>query len=158
MTLYEMTNSTRILYEMLSNGDIDEKTFADTVEGMGTEEKLENYCKIIRQLEADAEAYKNEKDRLYKKQQSTEKSIARMKTAIVEFMHAKNEKKSQAGVFTVSLSTSKAVNVIDENKVPACFLVEQSPKIDKKAIRELLMAGGGVAGCELKENEGVRIK
>lgn len=158
MTLYEMTTGAMQLYEMLASGEIDEKTFNDTLEGMGADEKLENYCKVIKQLEADETAFKAEKDRLYKKQQAAAAAITRMKNAIADFLHAKGETKSKAGVFTVALSTSKAVSIADEKKVPARFLVEQSPKIDKAAIRAELMAGGEVAGCELKINEGVRIK
>lgn len=158
MTLYELTTAAAQLYELLSSGEIDEQTLNDTLAALGSEEKLESYCKVIRQLEADAEALKAEKDRIYKKQQATENSIARMKSVIAEFLKSHDAKKSTAGIFTVSLSESKAVNITDENKVPARFLVEQPPKIDKSAIRAELMAGGDVEGCELKINEGVRIK
>ena len=140
-TLYEMTTNAHALYDLLTSGEIDEQTFNDTLEAMGTEEKLESYCKVIRQLEADAEALKTEKDRIASKQKSVENSIARMKTAIAEFMKAQNSTKSSAGIFTVAISTSKAVNVVDETKIPARFLVEQAPKIDKSSIRAVLMAG-----------------
>lgn len=158
MTLYELTTAALNLYELMTSGEIDEKTLTDTLEAMGAGEKLESYCKIIRQLEADAEAFKAEKERLYKKQQTTEKSIARMKALVAEFLKAQSTKKSAAGVFAVSLSESKAVNITDESKIPARFLVEQAPKIDKAAIRAELMAGGEIEGCELQINEGVRIK
>ena len=158
MTLYELTTAATNLYELMTSGEIDEQTLTDTLEAMGAGEKLESYCKIIRQLEADAEAFKAEKDRLYKKQQATEKSIARMKELVAVFLKAQNTKKSTAGIFTVALSESKATNIIDESKVPARFLVEQAPKIDKAAILAELKAGNIVEGCELKINEGVRIK
>lgn len=158
MTLYEMTANATMLYELLSSGEIDEQTVADTMQAMGADEKLESYCKLIRQFEADAAALKAEKERIAEKQKSCENSITRMKSAIVEFMHAQNTEKSAAGIFNVALSKSKAVNITDENKVPARFLVEQAPKIDKAAIRAELMAGGEIEGCELKVNEGVRIK
>ena len=157
-TLYEMTSNAHVLYDLLTSGEIDEQTFNDTLEAMGTEEKLESYCKVIRQLEADAEVLKSEKDRIAKKQKSVENSIARMKTAIVNFLYAQNTEKTSAGIFTVAISKSKAVNVVDESKVPVRFLVEQAPKVDKKAIMELLKNGETVEGCELKINEGVRIK
>lgn len=157
-TLFEMTSAAANLYELLTNGDIDEQVFNDTLEAMGAGEKIESYCKVIRQLEADAEMYKAEKDRLYKKQQASENAIARMKNAVTEFMKITDIKKCQAGVFNVALSESKAVNITDENAIPARFLVEQAPKIDKAAIRAELMAGGEIAGAELKKNTGVRIK
>jgi hypothetical protein len=153
-----MTASAEALYELLTSGEIDEQTFLDTLEAMGTEEKLESYCKVIRQLEADAEMFKAEKERMAKKQKVAENSIARMKTAIIGYLKAQNTDKSSAGVFTVALSTSKAVNITDESKVPVRFLVEQAPKIDKDAIRRELVDGGVIEGCELQINEGIRIK
>lgn len=158
MNLYEMTAAAASLYDLLTNGEIDEQTFNDTLQAMGTEEKLESYCKVIRQLEADAEALKAEKEKIDAKKKTVENSIARMKSAVLDFMSVQNVKKSKAGIFTVSTSESKAVNISDENKVPARFLIEQAPKIDKSAIRAELMAGGEVEGCEPKINTGVRIK
>lgn len=158
MNLYEMTTNAMALYELLISGEIDEQTFNDTLEAMGTEEKLESYCKVIRQLEADAEMLKAEKERIANKQKVAENSIARMKTAIANFMHAQNTDKSSAGIFSVALSTSKAVSIVDESKIPVRFLVEQAPKIDKAAIRKELLAGEEIEGCELQINEGVRIK
>jgi hypothetical protein len=158
MNLYEMTTNALALYDLLSVGEIDEQTFNDTLSAMGVEEKLESYCKVIRQLEADAEMFKNEKDRLAQKQKVAENSIARMKSAVTEFLHAQGSTKSSAGIFTVALSTSKAVNIVDESKIPERFLVAQAPKIDKSAIRKELMSGATIEGCELQENEGVRIK
>ena len=146
------------LYDMLSTGEIDEQTFNDTLAAMGVEEKLESYCKVIRQLEADAEMFKNEKERIEKKQKVAENSIARMKKAVADFLHAQGTEKSTAGVFTVALSTSTKVNVVDETKIPKKFFIKQEPKLDKSSILKLLRNGEKVKGCELQENEGVRIK
>lgn len=158
MNLFEMTAAAHQLYDLLTSGEIDEQTFTDTLQAMGTAEKLESYCKVIRQLEYDAEMFKAEKDRIEKKKKAVENSIDRMKKAVADFMNAQGTKKTAAGTFTVALSTSKAVNILDERKIPVRFLVEQAPKIDKSAIRAELMAGAEIEGCELQINEGVRIK
>jgi hypothetical protein len=158
MFLYEMTVATKQLYELLANEEIDEQTVADTLEAMGVEEKLEGYCQVIRQYEAEKEMYKAEKERIEKKIKVTDNAINRMKKAVIEFMKVSGSTKSTAGTFTVALSTSKAVNILDENKIPVRFLVEQAPKIDKSSIRAELMSGAEIEGCELQVNEGVRIK
>lgn len=158
MFLYEMTVATKQLYELLANDEIDEQTIADTLEAMGVEEKLEGYCQVIRQYEAEKDMLKAEKERIDKKIKVSENAINRMKKAVMEFMKASGSTKSSAGTFTVALSTSKAVNILDESKVPVRFLVEQPPKIDKSAIRQELMSGAEIEGCELQINEGVRIK
>lgn len=158
MNIFEMTVAANQLYDLLTSGEIDEQTFNDTLQAMGTEEKLESYCKVIRQLEADAEMLKAEKERIDKKIKVAENAVNRMKKAVMEYMKASGSTKSTAGTFTVTLSTSKAVNILDESKVPVRFLVEQAPKIDKSAIRQELMSGAEIEGCELQVNEGVRIK
>ena len=158
MFLYEMTVATKQLYELLANEEIDEQTIADTLEAMGVEEKLEGYCQVIRQYEAEKEMLKAEKERIDKKIKVTDNAVNRMKKAVIDFMKASGSTKSTAGTFTVALSTSKAVNILDESKVPVRFLVEQAPKIDKSAIRQELMSGAEIEGCELQINEGVRIK
>ena len=158
MFLYEMTVATKQLYELLANEEIDEQTVADTLEAMGVEEKLEGYCQVIRQYEADKDMLKAEKERIDKKIKVSENAVNRMKKAVIEFMKASGSTKSTAGTFTVALSTSKATKIVDESKVPVRFLVEQPPKIDKSAIRQELMSGAEIEGCELQINEGVRIK
>lgn len=158
MFLYEMTVATKQLYELLANEEIDEQTIADTLEAMGVEEKLEGYCQVIRQYEAEKDMFKAEKERIEKKIKVTDNAINRMKKAVIEFMKVSGSTKSTAGTFTVALSTSKAVNILDENKIPIRFLVEQAPKIDKSSIRAELLSGAEIEGCELQVNEGVRIK
>ena len=158
MNLYEMTVAASELYDLLTNGEIDEQTFEDTLSAMGTEEKLEGYCKIIRQLEADAEMLKAEKDRIEKKKKTVDNSIDRMKKAIIDFLKVQGTDKATAGTFSVALSTSKAVNIVDEKKVPKKYFIKQDPKLDKMSIRDLLLKGEAVKGCELQINEGVRIR
>ena len=158
MNIFEMTVAANQLYDLLTNGEIDEQTFNDTLQAMGTEEKLESYCKVIRQLEADAEMLKAEKERIENKKKTVDNSIGRMKKAVIEFMKASGSTKSTAGTFTVALSTSKATKIVDESLIPKKYFIKQEPKIDKKAILEMLKSGAKVKGCELQINEGVRIK
>ena len=158
MNIFEMTVAANQLYDLLTSGEIDDQTFNDTLQAMGTEEKLESYCKVIRQLEADADMLKAEKERIDKKIKVSENAVNRMKKAVIEYMKASGSTKSTAGTFTVALSTSKATKIIDESLIPKKYFIKQEPKIDKKAILEMLKSGAKVKGCELQINEGVRIK
>ena len=158
MYLYEMTVATKQLYELLANEEIDEQTIADTLEAMGVEEKLEGYCQVIRQYEAEKDMLKAEKERIDKKIKVSENAVNRMKKAVMEYMKASGSTKSTAGTFTVALSTSKATKIVDESLIPKKYFIKQEPKIDKKAILEMLKSGAKVKGCELQINVGVRIK
>ncbi len=158
MNLYEMTAAASELYALLTADEIDEETVKDTLEAMGVEKKLENCCIVIRELEADVEKFKKEKDRLAARQKTAENGVKRIKSSMIDFMQAMGAQKSKAGVFEIALSSSKAVVINSEADIPVRFLVEQPAKIDKAAIRSELMSGGEVAGAELQTNTGVRIR
>ena len=158
MNLYEMTETAKYLYRLLEDGEIDEQTVTDSLEGLGVGDKLEDYCKVIRQFEADAEAYKAEKDRFAAKQKNAEKSVERLMERIKNYLAATGEDKKKCGVFDIKLSTSKKVEIVDEAKIVAEFKKPQPDKIDVAAIRAVLMNGGEVAGAVLQINTNIKIK
>jgi hypothetical protein len=125
---------------------------------MGAEQKLEAYCQIISQLNADIEMYKTEAARIAARKKTAENSVERMKEAILTYLKQSGQTKSKAGTFTVAVSTSKSVYVADETKLPPQYLIAQPPKVDKIGIREALNKGNAVEGAELVEKEGVRIR
>lgn len=158
MTLYEMTAEATYLYDLLCNGDIDEQTVNDTLESIDVQGKLEDYCKVIRQFEADAEMFKTEKDKLAAKQKRAEAAVERLEAAMLAYMGATKQDKATCGVFDIKVKQSKAANIVNEAAVPDAYKVEQAPKIDKAAIRKALMAGEIVEGAELKINYSINIK
>ena len=158
MTLYEMTAAALELYAMLGAEEIDEDTVNDTLEAMGVGDKLEDYCKVIRQFEADAEAFKAEKERFVAKQKRAENAVLRLKGAVKAYMTATGKTKEQCGVFDVKVSQSKAVNILDEAAIPEAYRVPQPDKIDKAGLRKALMAGEAITGAELTVNENISIK
>lgn len=158
MNLYELTAAAYSLQEMLESGDIDEQTLNDTLEAMGGDEKIENTCKVIRNLEAQAAAFKAEKERLTERQKTAENGAKRLKQALLEYLIATHTKKRSAGLFVVSVGTSKAVNILNEDELPDSYLVPQPAKIDRVAIGNALKSGAEVPGAEYSESHYLRIK
>jgi hypothetical protein len=158
MTLYEMTQSAQTLYDLFESGEIDENVVNDTLEGMGANLKLEDYCKVVRQLKADSECIKAEIDRMKKKQSSLENSIKRLNSAIIAYLDVVGKTKEKAGIFTVSATKTKSVNIVDESALPKEFLIPQPSKVDKASIRKKLMANETVSGAELQINRSIQIK
>ena len=158
MTLYEMTKSANELYNLLCSDEIDEQMFVDTLEAMGTGEKIESCCKVIKELEADADKLKKEIDRLIAKKKVAENGVTRIKESIVAFLKATGKTKDQTELFKVSISTSKSVEIIDESKIPAEYIKPAKVEFDKAAMRKVLMADGQIDGATLKEKEGLTIK
>ena len=157
-TLYEMTAQASELYELLQNDEIDEQTFADTLEAIGTEEKVEGYCQVIKELQADLDKFKTESDRLAARMKTTKNGIDRLKNSLLAFLSASGQSKVKAGTFSVSVGASKQTNIIDENLIPAEFKIPQPDKIDKKAIKDAIEGGNIVEGAEIVINESVRIR
>lgn len=158
MTLFEMTQNTAALYDLLQQEEIDEQTFNDMLESFGTEEKIEGYCQIIKQLTADEEMFKAELDRLKSRKDSLSKSIDRMKKALQSNLEVRNETKIKAGTFTVSIRESQAVSILDIDKLPQEVKTPQPPKVDKNLIKAMLKDGIKFEGAELVTNRSVSIR
>lgn len=157
-TLYEMTEVARQLYDLFENEEIDEQTLQDTLEGIGVDGKLEDYCKVIRQLEADAFVYKTEKLRFGEKQSRAEKSVERMKAAIAKYFEAIGSTGEKAGVFDIKLRKSEQVVVDDILKVDDSYLRYKAPEPDKTAIKKAIKAGIVLEGVHIEEKNNVNIK
>lgn len=158
MNLYELTQNAMNLQNMLESGEIDEEIFNDTLSSMGIEEKAENVCKMIRNLEARAAAFKEEKDRLAKRQSQCENGAKRLKESLLIHLTALDKTKMDAGLFSVTKCATTSANIVDENSIAPNYLVPQPPTIDKRQILADLKAGMAVPGAELSKTEYVRIR
>ena len=143
------------LYEMLQADEIDEQSYNDTMEGIGADEKLEDYIYVIKQYEADNVAIKTEIDRLKTNKEKNDKAIERMKKAVVDFMNATGQKKANAGTFKLSLRKSESTLITDETKIPSEYLIPQPPKVDKAAIKKAIKNGINVDGAVIEIKESV---
>ncbi len=156
-SLYELTSAAEQLYTLLTDG-ADEQAIHDTLEAMGASEKLESYAKIIRQLEADINDYKDEKEFLSKKQRRAEKNVLRMKEAIKDFMQVSGWSKTKAGVFNIRLTVGESAQIVNEELLDPSYFIPQPPKLDKVAVRAALLAGEKMSGAVLVQSQGVCIK
>lgn len=157
-TLYEMTEQARQLYALLQADEIDAQTFTDTLDAMGAAEKVEGYCQIIKQLQADADMFKGEIERMTARKKTAENGVERMKAALLDFMQQSGQDKVKAGSFAVSTAATQAVSITDESKLPPEYFIPQPAKVDKAGIKKALKDGAAVDGAELVTNWGVRIR
>lgn len=157
MTLYEMTDAARYLYDLLESGEIDPQTVADTLESIGADEKCDSYCRIIRQLQADVDALNAEKVRLDAKKRTAENAIERMKGALLAFAEASGGKVKTA-LFSVSTRSSVKTEILDPDAIPAAYKVPQPDKIATAEILKALKAGETIPGAALAESVYVVIK
>lgn len=142
MTLYEITGELLELQNMIEEG-ADPDIVNDTIESVefDLEQKAEGYVMVIRNLEAQAKAIKDEEKRLREKRLSAENGIERLKKRLFDSMNATGKKKLNAGVFTLSVQKNGgALPVIidaDVENMPKEML-KMVIQPDTKRIAELL--------------------
>lgn len=158
INLYEVSGAVKQLAEMLSEGEIDQQTYNDTISSLGAENAIEDVIKAIRNYQAEAEALKAEADKLTAKRKAAEATADRLKAMVMDYMKSTEQSSVTAGVFKVSKGSTKAVSIYDEKALPGIYLVEQPPKPDKAAMLQALKLGEEIPGAELITNEHIKIK
>lgn len=157
MNLYELS----LAFQDVQNMDLDPEVMKDTLDSIedAIENKAENIAKLIRNLESDVSAYKEEEDRLKTKRQATENKVKWLKTYLEDNMKLTGKTKFKSGMFNFAIQKNPAsVNITDEKIIPEEFLIQQPPKVDKNSLKKILKRGIEVPGAELKQTEGLRIR
>lgn len=155
-TLYELTGVYQQIYDM----DMDDETKLDTLESIDWNEdyenKVENYIKVMKNLDADIEARKSEIDRLKKLNDADKSKKERMKTDLATSMELTGHEKVDTTLFKVSFRKSEAVEV-DDLLLPGSYKVA-TWKADKKRLKEDLKNGLEILGAELVERKNLNIR
>lgn len=140
--LYEITGDLLQLQAMLED-DVDPEVLADTLEAVQGEYefKLESYCKVIKNLEADVVGIKAEEQRLSSKRKVLENNIERLKKAMFDSMKTTNTPKVKGQLFTVAIQKNggkiPVIVDVDTSKLPDDYVkIVESPDLD--AIRKAL--------------------
>ena len=160
--LYELTADLLTLQEMLEE-NVDEQVLIDTLEGVQGEYelKLEAYCKVIKNLEADMEALKNEAKRLTDKRKVLENNVDRLKKAMFDSMKLTGTEKVKGALFTVAIQRNggklPVIVDVDVAELPdECVKVVESP--DLEAISKMIDAGNCKFAHYGERGESLRIK
>ena len=160
MTLFEMSNAARQLYELLDSGEIDESILQDTMESIGASQKLEDYIHVQKSFEAEIAMYEAEMARLKENKRILENRVEYMKSKIIDYMKATGQKSANAGTFKLTMRENKSCEITNESEIPLEFLREVPAKYEpnKKAILAKLRSGEQVSGAILKTNYSVTAK
>ena len=164
MNLYEVTGQVLHLQAMLESEDFDAEVLADTMEAVEGEYdfKIESYCKVIKNLEADMDALKAEAKRLTDRRKVLENNVDRLKAAMFESMKATGKDKVKGAVFTASIQKNggklPVILDVETSELPDELVkVVESP--DLEAIYEVLTTHGTSKYAHFGERgESLRIK
>ena len=155
-TLYELTGQFLDIYNL----ELDEETKLDTLDSIDWnsdyENKVENYIKVMKNLDADIEARKNEIKRLTELNKADEKKKDHLKETLTTSMTLTGHERVDTPLFKVSFRKSQAVEV-DETVLPEAYKVA-TWKPDKKRLKEDLKNGLEIVGATLVERKNLSIR
>ena len=162
--IYELTESIRLLWDLMDQGELDDDVLKDAM--MNSQEdlkdKLEGYCKFIRQMESDVDGISVEIKRLQDRKAVLKNTIERSKNVMQMAMETAGEKKVKGQIFTISIQANPESVVLDESyieNIPPEYLKVKDPDIDMAKLKEDLKNGVNLDGiAHLEQNYGLRIR
>ena len=123
------------------------------------EDKLEAVACYIKELERLAGDIKAEAANLAERRQVLERKALRLKKYLMQNMEAAGKNGLETAKCKISFRGSSRVEIVQQDKLPAsCWVVSESKRPDKAAIKKLLAAGGSVPGAVLVECRNISIK
>lgn len=161
MKLYEINEVYQNLVALLE----DEGTSAEQLEGAfenikdELHVKVENYARIIKNTQAEVEAYKEEVARMTAKRRSLEDNIERMKKAAEYAMWLQGEKKVKGELFTLAIQKNPPSLKIDiePEELPQEFQTI-TISANKEKIKAAIKEGRAIEWARLEQGESLRIR
>lgn len=159
MTIYEIDNEIMNCVDMETGEVIDTDKLNDLQ--MERNAKIENVACWIKELNAEAEAIKNEKQALEDRQRVAENKAESLKNWLA---YALNGEKFKTAKCSISYRNSKSVEVTEEGlealmKYHEDLLTYKAPEPNKKAIKDAIKNDGlTVAGVQLVQKTSTIIK
>lgn len=117
--------------------------------------KIENIALWIKNLLADAEALKNQKQIFADRQKVAENKAESLKQYLNNYLAGQ---KFSTDKVAISFRKSTAVNITDPLQIPKEYLEYSDPTIDKAAIKKAIAQGSAVSGAEIVESQNIQIK
>lgn len=142
-SLYDMTEDFLKLQQLLEDPGVDQELVTAAMDDLdeNIEWKADGYAKIIKNMEANIDAIKTEKNRLNARQKVFENSIDRLKNNLQECMTITGKTKFKTDLFSFSIQKNggKAPVILDVNDtgfLPDDLVrIKEEPDLD--AIRAL---------------------
>ena len=159
MKMYELTLAYEKVLEMAE--ELDDGALRDTLDSItdAIDDKAENIAKVIKQLEADADTFRQEEVRLAKRRRTVDNNVRNLKRYLQESLEQVGTDRVNGKLFTVSIQNNpSSVDILDESKIELDYFDEQPPKLDKKAVLESLKNGIEMEGARIKQTRSVRIR
>lgn len=156
ISLYELKEMYLNLMDLDLEGEELEKALTNVDDEI--EIKAENYAGVIKNLEAEAEAYKKEIERMSKIKKALESRASLLKKNLEQTMIDVDKKKFKTKLFSFNIQRNAAsIKILDEEKIPEEF-IEYERKIKKNDLKKAIKDGLETDAAILVESESLRIR
>ena len=143
MTLYDLTGEYMELLAMMEDPDVDPEVLQDTMEAIDgeIEYKAEGYVCVAKELEAEADKFDKEIERLIRNRDSLRNNAKRVKATLLNAMDLIDKPKITTEHFKVSIAKNGGLQPMKiTGEIPEDYLLYK-PEPDNKKIREALDSG-----------------
>lgn len=143
----------------LETGEVIEEELLNAL-NMERDRKLENLCKWVKNLEADAEAYKQYKQSFAEKQKHAENTLKSVKSYIQRYLDGAKWESPDKAVSVRYRTTHDKVFVDDITAIPKGYfkLRQTEDNLDKTLVKETILEGNAIAGVHLEDSVSMQIK
>lgn len=117
--------------------------------------KVESICLWIKNLKAEAEALKAEKETFAQRQKAAENKMESLKRYISSYLDGS---KFESAKVKVSFRKSETLEIAEGTILPDEYLKYKEPEVNKTELKKAIKAGATFEGVYLVENQNIQIK
>jgi hypothetical protein len=117
--------------------------------------KVENICLWIKNLKAEVEALKAEKDAFAQRQKVAENKMNSLKQYISAYLEGTPFTSTRV---SVSFRKSESLEISEEAIIPDDYMKIKAPEVDKVALKAAIKNGNHFDGVEIVEKQNIQIK
>jgi hypothetical protein len=162
MNIYQIQNEYLLLInQIIDNGG--EVTPQQELNLQITKNQLQdkgtNYAFVIKKLDAECDIIDAEIKRLTELKKVRQNACERLKNNISHAMHTFEVDKIESPLIKLSFRKSQSVNVSDVNSLPSEYkTIKVTESADKMKIKQALLNGEKIEGCEIINSKNLQIK
>jgi hypothetical protein len=168
MRLYELTKDYMDLLYAIDNEEIPEEAITDTLEAItaSIEEKADNIACMLKGLEAEAQAIKEEESCLAERRKAKERAYERIKAYLSEELLKANITAVDTARNKITFRKSESVHIANEDDFVTWAMVKDRCDLlkfgkvtpDKTAIKKAINDGATIEGAELRVNQNIQLR
>lgn len=167
MKLYEIANIYEDFLYAVDNGDIPEEAIDDTLEAITAEldDKADNIACLLKNLNAECEAIKEEETRLAERRKQKESQYERIKKYLADTLLRAGYTKVETARNKITFRKSEKVHIEDEAGFVQWamnahdeLLTYKTPTVNRTAIKKAIVEGADIQGASIVINQNIQIK